>query len=415
MKIDITDMGECMISVNYECDKEEIDTKKNEVLDQFKNAPMKGFKGKPDMISIRMKYAKEIDNALRRALAEKSFHDTITEHDIKPFGMPEFSDLVLTDKKFSCTFLLRKKPAIELGTYKELEIPKPMMDTTIEAMAQQLLQDLRIKFGEGNPFGEDDFAQTNDNVIVDYEVFNGTDRVEQLCGKAQLLTIGRSHLKEFDQNLLGMKAGETREFSITVPDFGLPSVAGKSLKFIVVMNSGSKITPMPLDDSLAIKTGRKDLTELMQFATEYSSSRFQEQFKTKQSAAVSARLVADHVVAVPEWLTASERMYLTTSAKIDWSIMPDIDKEPYNKMAESNVKLSLILDKVRENEPEAQLADAEVNDVVRNMLGKMGGDEKKIEEMMDEMSKKGQMAILVCRIRDEYALDFIIKNTKWIE
>jgi trigger factor len=416
MEIELTDKDYCVVGVHYEANAEEIEKKRDEVLQQFRKRPCPGFRpGKADMTSIRLHYARQIEDSLKRALVEQAFIDTIVEKGIKPFGTPEFSSLSLLNKKFTCDFNLRKKPEFELAQYKELELPRPAPTTSIEAIAQQTLQDLRIKLGEGIPFVEDDVVQMTDNVIVDYDVFHDDKKIDQLCAQGELLTIGRSHLPEFDKSLLGMKAGEKREFNITVPDFGMASVAGKSLKFVVSVLSGSKIKPMPLDDSLAQKAGKKDLQELLSFANELASAQYQEAIHKQQTAAIKAKLVDNHDIKVPQWLTDSEVQYLVASAKIDWEKMADVDKAQYVSLAEKNVKLSLILDKVRETEPETQLSDNEVLDIVQGMLGKMSKSKEEIEKLMNEMSKGGQLQVISSRLRDEHALDFILKTTKWID
>jgi FKBP-type peptidyl-prolyl cis-trans isomerase (trigger factor) len=435
MDIQVSEKEHCVLSIHYECNKDEIEKKRDEVLEQFRKAPVKGFrpgsKVKPDMTAIRLQYAKQIDESLQRALAEKAYIDTITEKEIKPFGMPEFSSVLVERDKFSCDFSLRKKPDFVLGQYKDLEIPKPHNPLTMEVVAQEMLQEWRIRHGEGVPYVDGDFVETTDNVIVDYDVFDvsgqstitghdGLDltlpppKVEALCGQAQLLTIGRSKLPEFDRSVLGMKVGETRDFTIKVPDFGLPSVAGKDLKFVVSLISGSKIKPNPLNDTLAVKMQKKDLPELMTYVNELAAAKVQEQSRQSQILALSGKLVDDHEINIPEWLSISEAQYLTTSAQIDWKTLPKIDQDQYIRLADKNVKLAMILDKVRENEPETQLADQEVVEMIRGMISKMG-DKVEIDKYMAELNKSGQLVVLTARIRDEYALDFLVKNTKWIE
>ena len=73
--------------------------------------------------------------------------------------------------------------------------------------------------------------------------------------------------------------------------------------------------------------------------------------------AIAKRLVADTQVSVPNWMSLSEAQYLAHQSQLDWNAVADVDKEKLIKIAEQNVKLTLILDKIRETEPEAQLSD----------------------------------------------------------
>ena len=419
MEIEVKDIDYCVVSVSCKANQEEIEVKKNEVVKGFSKRPVPGFRAgkKPDAFAIKMYYAKEIGQKLKQAMAEEAFYIAATEKGIKPFGVPDFKSLELTnnDKDFTCEFTVRKKPEVELGQYKGFELPKPALGITIDEAAQQMLQDLRIKYGEAVPYTADDFVQLSDNVVINYDVFDGDKKVDALSMEGELLTVGRSQLTGFDANLLGMKVGDVREFMLTLPNAALPSIAGKELKFVVSITMGSKIKPMPLDDSLAQKMEKKDLQELMQFATDFASAKVQEAQHQHDTAAIANKLVADHAIKVPDWLTTSEAQYIVARAQIDWSKLEPDDQAQYMKMAENNVKLSLLLDKIREDEPEAQLSDVEVIEMIRNMVGKMAKGPEEIDAMMQELNKTGQVSILSARIRDEFTQDFLLKNTKWIE
>lgn len=178
---------------------------------------------------------------------------------------------------------------------------------------------------------------------------------------------------------------------------------------------GSKIKPMPLDDTLAQKMEKKDLQELTQFATDYASARLQEKQRQNEALAISNKLVADHNIRVPEWLTQSEAQYLVASAKIEWGKLAPEDQAQYMKMAENNVKLSLIFDKIREEEPETQLSDSEVISTIQGMVQKAAKTPEEVDGMMNELNKTGQIVVLAARVRDEFTQDFLLKSTKWIE
>jgi len=83
-------------------------------------------------------------------------------------------------------------------------------------------------------------------------------------------------------------------------------------------------------------------------------------------------------------------------------------------MAEGNVKLSLILDKVRENTPEAQLSDQEIFDIIKQNLAQTKVTEP-IDQIISKMNSSGYLAILMNRIKDEHTIDTIIKSVKLID
>lgn len=415
MQIEIKELESCKLSVHYIADTSEILAKRGEVLNHFRKAPVPGNRqGKASLEAIRIHYHSQIEESLKRALAEDAYHNTLFEKKLRPHGAPRFNAMFLADGKFSCDFDLNVKPDFELADYKNLELPKPHESTNANEVTEKMLQELRIRFGEAAPFTESDLSQKGDNVIIDYEGFIDNVKHESICAEGEMLTIGASKIEEFDNNILGMKLGETREFNMTVPDNGLPSIAGKTVVFKVTLNMGSKITPCPLNDELAKKFGKETYDELREFVHGSAMAKMQSSLQNLTNEAVAAKLVELNQFEVPNWLSLSEAQYLVHSAKLDWTTMPDMDKVKYMQVATNNVRLSLILDRVRENEPDAQLSDQEVFEMIKQNLTKTKL-QTSLDDIIKEMQRTGYLQILFSRIRDEFTLQYLVKITKFIE
>lgn len=415
MEIEIKELEPCKLGVQYVADAGEILEKRGQVLQLFKKAPVPGFRpGKGSLDAIKIHYKSQIEESLKRGLAEDAYHNTLFEKKLRPHGAPFFKSLIMGDGKFTCEFDLFVKPDFEVAPYKNISMPKPHEDMSAIEFGEKMLQELRIKYGEVSPYSEEDFVQEGDNVIIDYEGLVDNQKLSNLCSQGEMLTVGRSQLPNFDNNLLGMKLNETREFDILVPEDGLPSLAGKMITFKVTINMGSKTIPCPLDDSLALKMGKKDFTELKEFVHTAAMGRTSNNLKLLLNGAVANRLVTDNNFPVPLWLSLSEAKYLAHNAKMEWDVVPEQDKERYLEMATRNVKLALILDKIRELEPEAQLTDQEVFDIVKQSLIKNQTKES-IDDTLKEMNRTGYLQILFSRIKDEFALDFVVKTVNVVE
>lgn len=412
MLIEVNEPEYCRLVVKYQADPDQIDNKKFEVLNAFKRAPVPGNrKGKASLDAIKIYYHSQIEESLKRALAEEAYHKVLFEKEIKPLGTPNFTSIVLSKEAFTCEFSLNKKPDFELGEYKGFEIPKPEVKDPV-ILAEKILQDLRVQHGFTAPYNTDDFVQMGDNVVIDYTAFDGVNKIDFLSAQGELLTVGHSQLPIFDDSLLGMKAGETHTFTVPLSPNLTSTLAGKVLTFTVTLHTGSKVTPMALTDELAQKVGKKDLQELLQQAAATASARSVDSLRTDTLKQVSARLVEFHDFKIPEWLSVSEAQYLTQNANLTWDTLSDETRQVYLALAEVNVKLGLILDRIRDVEPEAQLSDQEVIDIIKRNINNSSTDP---DTVLQAMSKNGYLPILVARIRDEHALDFILKNSKIVE
>jgi FKBP-type peptidyl-prolyl cis-trans isomerase (trigger factor) len=211
-----------------------------------------------------------------------------------------------------------------------------------------------------------------------------------------------------------MKVGETREFDLKVSENGLPSIAGKMVHFKVTLTMGAKITPAALDDELAKKLAKKDFSELRDFVSQTATSRLAEADKMALIQSVTNILIDKNKIDVPNWMVQSEAKYLANNSKVNWDEASELDKEKFIEMSEKNLKLTLILDKIREVDPEAQIADQEVFNIIKQNIAHSQTD-KNPDDIIKEMTKNGYFQILFARIKDEFVLDFIMKNIKVID
>ncbi len=412
MQIEINETEYCKLSVHYEEGFEAISQKKSEVLDKFKKMNVPGFRqGKAPIDAVKMHFKKQIDEQLKKELAENAYYSVLFEKKIKPFGQPIFSSLNLEGLKFTCDFVINKRPDFELKEYKNFEIPKPP-SVSKENMVQKTLEDLRHKFGNTSPFSDDDFIQMNDNVIIDYDASADGNVVDFLCAKGELLTVGTTPFVGFDDNLLGMKVGETRTFKVMGPDAGKEEIIGKEIQFSVTLQNGSRIEPMPLDDELAKKIGFESLEMMKTQAAAMASNRVEKLDHNNLTDQAIKRLVANHEVTIPSWLSLAEAKLIASNNNINnWDSLSDDDRKSFISSAERNVKLSLVLDKIREIEPEAQLTDEEALNIIKSQVG----NESNLKDIFKNMVNSGYLPMLLGKVRDEHTIDFVVKSCKVVE
>jgi trigger factor len=415
MEIEVNELEPCKLSVHVKANFLEISDKRMEVQNAFKKAPVPGFRaGKASVDAIKVHYRQQIDDALKRALAEDAYHNSIFEKKLRPHGAPKFTNLLLDGGSFTCEFEMFTKPEVELAPYKGMELPAPDQKEDVAELTEKMLQELRVRLGDVTPYTDTDFVQQGDNVIIDYEGDIAGEPVPGLKNVGEMVTIGNNSIPDFDANLLGMASGETREFDVHAPTESLPSIAGKTVHFKVTLTTGAKTVPCPLNDELATRMGKKDFNELREHVAAAAAGRVQTTFKAAVHDAIAKRLVADSLINVPNWMTLSEARYLAHQSQLDWGLMQDQDKEKFMEMAEKNVKLSLILDKIRELEVESQLSDQEVFEIIKQNLAKTKV-QKPLDEVIQEMNKSGYLQILFSRIRDENTMDFVAKAVKVID
>jgi FKBP-type peptidyl-prolyl cis-trans isomerase (trigger factor) len=175
---------------------------------------------------------------------------------------------------------------------------------------------------------------------------------------------------------------------------------------------GSKNVPHALDNSLAEKLKAKDLDDLRARIAGTASMRLQETYKQTINGSICNRLANDNKIDIPQWMAMSEAQFLAQKSKIQWDQIKEDDRQKLLNIAKRNCSVTLILEKIREVEPEAQLSDQEVFEMVKKYLH---GRVKDIDASIKEMAKTNQLQILFVKIRDEYTLEFIGKKIKIVE
>jgi trigger factor len=415
MDIQVKELEYCKVVVNYKSDEDELKEKEKQIVGLFKKAPIPGNRpGKASTKTIKSYYKKQIEQSLKQAMLEEAVQQTMLQENLKPMANPQFSSVNMDDASFDCEFTLLTVPSFELETYKGFDVVKPQEELTSTDMSEKIIQELRLKHAESIVFDESDFVQKGDNVIIDYAGSCEGVKLDNLCAQAEMFTVGTSLLAEFDEQLVGMKVGEKRQFSIVAPETALPSLLGKTIDFEVELVMASKVMPHALDDALAQKEGLQTFDELKAKVNEIAFGRVAFDNRFKLTKAVAAKIVENHSFKVPDFMSLAEAKALAHSTKLIWEQLTDEDKEKYMAAASKNVKLTLILNKVREEEPDAQLSDAETLKLLRQSLQKSYPG-KDLTSVLANMDSSGYTRVMVDRIRDEHTLDFITNSCTVIE
>ena len=300
----------------------------------------------------------------------------------------------------------------DIKKYKEFEIPKPKQSMTVDEMTQKTLQDLRNKQGITTPYSDTDTVQNGDNIIVDYKALVDEQPVPRLTAEGELVVVGATPIPNFDNNLLNMKLGDEKVFTVKMPDDIEDTLASKDITFTVKVVIGSKVEPMPLDDSLAQKLGIANIQELMNSVKSMADSKIQETEHMRIINQISHVLVSEHDFKIPAWLSSAEAQFQVKNSGENWEVLPDEQREKYVDSAEKSIKLSLILNEIRNVEPDAQLTDEETFNSLREQLKSFSPNP---EDAMKTLISNGQLPILLNRLKDDFALGFIRKTCTIVE
>lgn len=204
-----------------------------------------------------------VDEALRRELPI-FYAKALSSAKVEPIASPDINVIKPMEqgKLFIFEATVEVKPEVALKNYKEIKVKKSKVAVTSQEIEAQVAM-LREKFSELKDTLRIT-TQKGDFVLID---FNGTidgKPFEGGSGSDFLLELGsQTFLKEFEDQLIGVKKGEEKTVIVHFPkDYAQKSLAGKTAYFKVKAKEiKQKVTPA-YDDKFAEKTGFKNKKEL---------------------------------------------------------------------------------------------------------------------------------------------------------
>jgi len=198
----------------------------------------------------------------------ETYHDALKEHNLVSVGQPKVEIVKLApENEIIYKAVLSIIPPIALSEdYKKklaaegikLEVPK-VEEKELKESIDYLLN------SRAKTVTVERAAQKGDRVEIDFESRLDKVKIEKGESRHHPLVIGRSNfLPEFENNIIGMKAGEEKEFSVIFPkDYYQKQLAGKNISFKVKMNLAQEVITPKFNDEFAKSLGHfKEVKEL---------------------------------------------------------------------------------------------------------------------------------------------------------
>ena len=389
-----------------------------------KRVRLPGFRpGHAPASLVRQHFRDDIRSEVVQTLLPRFFETAVKEQKWEIVSQPRFEDLKFENEQpLTCKATFEIYPEFELQPYKELEVEEELAtvtDTDVEEAVQEL-RDRAATF----ELVSDRPAADDDHVTINYQGRDTESPPSQpVEAREAVVHLGGKHtVGAFTENLRGVRAGDVREFAATYPqDYPQKTLAGKTLRYRVEVQSIKKKVVPPADDELAksvseFSTLEELRTKLRQDLTERAERRLEAAAKHK----LAEKLLEAHEFPAPEVLVEAQldrKMERTLAQLIAQGIDPRETQVDWRKVredakpeAEKEVRAALILNRVADAE-KIELAEEEVDDVIREMA-----QERHLTpaELKTRLTRDGKLDILKSTRRNQKALDFIYRNAKII-
>jgi trigger factor len=251
MQSNVEDLGALERRLNVSVPQENIETEVESRLKRLaRTAKIHGFRpGKVPLKIVMQQYGPQVRQEVMGDVLQKNFSEAVREKKLRVAGYPRFEPKLTAENasefEFSATFEVY--PEVVLGDLSGIHIERPVIDVT-GADVDKTLEVLRKQRVQYEPVERP--ALPGDRVNIDYR--GVIDGVEFAGGKAEnfTLVLGEGRLlKDFEEPLAGMSAGQSKTFEVTFPaDYHGKDVAGKAATFEARLN-GVEASRLPEVDA----------------------------------------------------------------------------------------------------------------------------------------------------------------------
>jgi trigger factor len=311
-------------------------------------------------------------------------------------------------------------PTIVLGDFKTIALER----LTAEVTDAQVDEGVKAIAEQNKPYatkGEGAKVENGDRVVIDFSGKIDGAPFEGGTGGDVGVNVGSGQfIPGFEEQLLGMAAGETRQVKVTFPaNYPAAQLAGKAAEFEVAAKSIEAPRPVSIDDEFAKSLGLESLDKLKGAIKDRIAREHAAMSRQKVKRQLLDKLDAMHQFAPPPTLVEDEfnSIWATVQADLqrqnrtfaDEGTTEEKAREEYRGIAERRVRLGLVLADIGEKNS-IKVSDDEISRAIVERARQMPGREQEVWDFY----RKNPEAVASVRapIYEEKVVDFLLELAK---
>jgi len=386
-----------------------------------------GFRpGKVPVAHLKKVYGRAVMAETVEAIIREMNAKIVSDHGLKlamepkvtiPNEETEVEKVIGGQSDLAYTLALEVLPKIELADFKGIKLERMVAEVTEAEVGEAL-----GKIAEQNrPFaakGEGAKVEKGDRVVIDFVGKLDGQPFEGGSGGDVGINIGSgTFIPGFEEQLIGMSAGETRQVKVTFPA-GYPAahLAEKEAEFEVTAKSIEVPTSVTVDDAFAKSLGLESLDKLK----EAVKARLQQEHVVQSRQKLKRRLLDAldglHQFALPPTLAEEEFKNVWNAVESDLKAQgrtfadegttEEKAREEYRAIADRRVRLGLVLAEIGDKN-NISVTDDEITRSIVERTRQFPGREQEIWEHY----RKNPAAVAGVRapIFEEKVVDFLIE------
>jgi trigger factor len=356
--LSVEDVGPCRKQLKIAVPAPAVAAETERVVGEYrKRARLPGFRpGKVPANIVRQRFKKEIEQDVVERLVPRYWHQAEAEQKLDPLLPPELQDVDLSlGESMTFTAVVETRPAIELGTYKGLQLPDPPTEAGADEIESQL-GDLSRRAGEWKKVERP--AGKGDRVVAEISEGGGEPQKSSF-------EVGDERVwEELSLAATGLAVGQSSSFRRRAAEGEEPK------DYKVKVETVEELEPAPLDDELAKKISRFQTLPELRSAVEQMIVDAKRRDRARQrEGALLQQLRERHPLTLPEGVVQQEmetmvREYAhqlshqgvdVEKADIDWGALGERARPDAERIVHSRLLLDAIAEAEKVEVPEERL------------------------------------------------------------
>ncbi len=446
MKTEFIDVNETQKNLVVEIPSTIVDAEIDKVArDYSKAARIPGFRpGKVPAKVVRQRFRDQILHDVAHGLIPRAVDTALRERGVEPVDTPDIRDVVVEEGqplRFTATF--ETVPPIEPGDYAGFRLQEKASNVD-DAAVQQALAGLRDRAARYEPV-EGRSTEMGDSVQMDMErtarpkpaddeplvVIAGEPAPPRAPAQPQTdrhdgvtVEIGApANPPGFDDELLGMSAGESKTFDVQYPaDYAIGELAGTTVTYVVHVKAIRKRVVPELDDEFAKDVGEfENLDALRTRVRADLEHEAKHESQGEMRGELLKQLASRVTFDVPAVLLDREidrRVEDFVRRLMDQQIDPmkvninwEEFREKQREAAADSVRGALALDEIARRENIAA-TDAEIEAEMEKYAERTGRSAATVRARLE---KEGGIARLYSGLRREKTVDFLMSRATKVQ
>jgi trigger factor len=406
----------------------ELDAKVNARLDELKTrVRINGFRpGKVPVTHLKRMYGRSAMAEVIEATVRDTNNQIVTERGFRLAADPKVTlpteegaieQLIAGKSDLNYTMALEIVPPITLGDFKSVKLTKLTTDVSDSEVEEGLTRIVeQNKPYMARPQGEK--AAKDDRVTISFAgTIDGTP-FEGGSGDDAVVLIGsNTFIPGFEDQLIGIVAGETRTLKVTFPQHYMKQeLAGKAAEFVVTAKTIETPGTVTTDDAFAKSLGLESVAKLREAVKETIARDHAAMSRQKLKRALLDELDKLHKFEPPPTLVEDEfeRVWKSVLSELETEKKTFADegtteekaKAEYRAIAERRVRLGLVLAEIGEKN-NITVTEDELRRAVMERARQFAGQEQRVWDYYRQNPQA--VAALRAPIFEEKVVDFLLE------